>query len=115
MSSESFECEIMSWDLFNELSKKVAVKMNEDNYSPDFMVGLARGGWVLSRVLCDYLGIKDLVSLKVDNCFFSHNIFKLFFKLVYNVAPAKMYIPTKQVKNTIDCIISFFVISFFCY
>jgi uncharacterized protein len=67
MSSESFECEIMSWNLFNELTKKVAVKMNEDNYSPDFMVGLARGGWVLSRVLCDYLGIKDLVSLKVEH------------------------------------------------
>ena len=57
----------MSWDLFNELAKKVAVKMIEDNYSPDFMVGLARGGWVLSRVLCDYLGIKDLVSLKVEH------------------------------------------------
>ena len=67
MSGESFECEIMSWDLFNELAKKVAVKMNEDNCSPDFMVGLARGGWVLSRVLCDYLGIKDLVSLKVEH------------------------------------------------
>jgi hypoxanthine phosphoribosyltransferase len=31
------------------------------------MVGLARGGWVLSRVLCDYLGVKDLVSLKVEH------------------------------------------------
>jgi hypothetical protein len=31
------------------------------------MVGLARGGWVLSRVLCDFLGIKDLVSLKVEH------------------------------------------------
>jgi hypoxanthine phosphoribosyltransferase len=67
MTSESFECEIMSWDLFNELAKKVAIKMRADNYKPDFMVGLARGGWVLSRVLCDYLGIKDLVSLKVEH------------------------------------------------
>ncbi len=67
MTSESFECEIMGWDLFNELAKKVAMKMREDNYKPDFMVGLARGGWVLSRVLCDYLGIKDLVSLKVEH------------------------------------------------
>lgn len=31
------------------------------------MVGLARGGWVLSRVLCDFLEIKDLVSLKVEH------------------------------------------------
>lgn len=67
MTSESFECEIMSWDLFNELAKTVANKMAAENYRPDFMVGLARGGWVLSRVLCDYLGIKDLVSLKVEH------------------------------------------------
>ena len=67
MSDDSFECEIMSWDLFNNLAKKVAQKMKKDDYQPDFMVGLARGGWVLSRVLCDYLGVKDLVSLKVEH------------------------------------------------
>ena len=67
MSDDSFECEIMSWELFNRLAKKVAQKMKEDEYQPDFMVGLARGGWVLSRVLCDYLGVKDLVSLKVEH------------------------------------------------
>ena len=67
MTGESFECEIMSWELFNELAKTVATKMHADNYRPDFMVGLARGGWVLSRVLCDYLGIKDLVSLKIEH------------------------------------------------
>lgn len=67
MSGEHFECEIMSWELFNELADKVAKKMRADDYRPDFMVGLARGGLVLSRVLCDYLGIKDLVSLKVEH------------------------------------------------
>ena len=67
MSDDSFECEIMSWELFDNLAKKVAQKMKEDDYQPDFMVGLARGGWVLSRVLCDYLGVKDLVSLKVEH------------------------------------------------
>lgn len=67
MSDDSFECEIMSWELFNNLAKQVAQKMKKDDYQPDFMVGLARGGWVLSRVLCDYLGVKDLVSLKVEH------------------------------------------------
>jgi len=67
MSDDSFECEIMSWELFDNLAKKVAQKMKEDDYQPDFMVGLARGGWVLSRVLCDYLGVKDLVSLKIEH------------------------------------------------
>jgi hypoxanthine phosphoribosyltransferase len=65
--SNSFECELMSWELFDELAKKVANNIIESNFKPDFMVGLARGGWVLSRVLCDYLGVKDLVSLKVEH------------------------------------------------
>jgi hypoxanthine phosphoribosyltransferase len=57
----------MDWGLFHSLSKKVADKIVDSGYEADFMVGLARGGWVLSRVLCDFLGIKDLVSLKVEH------------------------------------------------
>jgi hypoxanthine phosphoribosyltransferase len=57
----------MDWDLFYELSKKTADKIISSKFKPDFMVGLARGGWVLSRVLCDFLGVKDLVSLKVEH------------------------------------------------
>ena len=65
--SDVFECELMSWELFDRLAKNVAKKINESGFKPDFMVGLARGGWVLSRVLCDYIGVKDLVSLKVEH------------------------------------------------
>ena len=67
MQGYKFECELMSWSRFSELSENVAEKINASGYKPDFMVGLARGGWVLSRVLCDYLGVKDLVSLKVEH------------------------------------------------
>jgi hypoxanthine phosphoribosyltransferase len=65
--SDRFECEVMSWDSFQNLAEEAARKIVESGYEPDFMVGLARGGWVLSRVLCDFLGIKDLVSLKVEH------------------------------------------------
>ncbi len=65
--SDKFECEVMSWDLFHDLSKKTADKIIASGFKPDFIVGLARGGWVLSRVLCDFLGVKDLVSLKVEH------------------------------------------------
>jgi hypoxanthine phosphoribosyltransferase len=67
MTEEGFECEIMDWSMFADLSKQVADKIIQSDYKPDFMVGLARGGWVLSRVLCDYLNIKDLISLKVEH------------------------------------------------
>ena len=65
--SDKFECEVMSWDSFQSLAEETARKIAESGYEPDFMVGLARGGWVLSRVLCDFLGVKDLVSLKVEH------------------------------------------------
>lgn len=67
VSSDRFDCEVMDWDLFYRLSKAVARKIKDSKYNPDFIVGLARGGWVLARVLCDLLGVKDLVSLKVEH------------------------------------------------
>jgi len=57
----------MSWDYFYKLSKILAEKIKASGYNPDLIVGLARGGWCLARVLCDFLGVKDLVSLKVEH------------------------------------------------
>ncbi|MEJ2126219.1 MAG: phosphoribosyltransferase [Candidatus Bathyarchaeota archaeon] len=57
----------MDWNMFYGLAKKVAEKINESGYQPNVIVGLARGGWVLARVLCDFVGVKDLVSLKVEH------------------------------------------------
>ena len=67
MAADCFECEVMDWNLFYKLAKQVATKINSSGYRPDIIVGLARGGWVLARVLCDLIGIKDLVSLKVEH------------------------------------------------
>jgi hypoxanthine phosphoribosyltransferase len=57
----------MDWNYFYNLARKVADKINSSGYKPDIIVGLARGGWVLARILCDFVGIKDLVSLKVEH------------------------------------------------
>ena len=67
MAADCFECEVMDWNLFYNLARQVATKINSSGYRPDIIVGLARGGWVLARVLCDLIGIKDLVSLKVEH------------------------------------------------
>ncbi|MDP6458164.1 MAG: phosphoribosyltransferase [Candidatus Bathyarchaeota archaeon] len=65
--SSKFDCQVMDWYRFQLLAEKTARKVVDSGYKPDIIVGLARGGWVLSRVLCDYLGVKDLVSLKVEH------------------------------------------------
>jgi hypoxanthine phosphoribosyltransferase len=67
MSADCFECEVMDWNLFYNLAREVAKKINSSGYKPDLIVGLARGGWVLARILCDFIGVKDLVSLKVEH------------------------------------------------
>ena len=64
---DAFECEVMDWNLFDVLSKQVAKKIKDSNYQIDTIIGLARGGWVLARVLCDLLGVKDLLSLTVEH------------------------------------------------
>ena len=67
MDTEGFECQIMDWNYFYKLASKVADKINSSGYKPDIIVGLARGGWVLARILCDFVGVKDLFSLKVEH------------------------------------------------
>ncbi|MCD6529099.1 phosphoribosyltransferase [Candidatus Bathyarchaeota archaeon] len=57
----------MSWEHFYRLAKEVAEKIKSSGYLPDMIIGLARGGWCLARVLCDFIGVKDLVSLKVEH------------------------------------------------
>ena len=67
MAADCFECEVMDWDLFYKIAKKVAKKIKDSDFKPDFIIGLARGGWVLARILCDLIGVKDLLSLKVEH------------------------------------------------
>lgn len=64
--AEDYECEIMSWEQFSDLAEGLAELIKND-YKPEIIVGLTRGGWAPSRVLCDHLGIKNLASLKVEH------------------------------------------------
>ncbi len=65
MSAEKVFCEYLTWDRFLRVSGKTAEKIIASGFKPDFIVSLARGGWVFGRVLCDYLNVTELLSLKV--------------------------------------------------
>ncbi len=65
MPAEKVFCEYLTWDRFLKISEKTADKINAAGWRPDFIVSLARGGWVFGRVLCDYLNVTELLSLKV--------------------------------------------------
>ena len=67
MEIEKKSCKILFWDDVYKLSKQTAIKIIESDYQPDIVIGLARGGWFTARVICDYLNINDLVSMKVEH------------------------------------------------
>ncbi len=64
---KKFPVYIASWDDIAEWAELGAMKVLEEGWSPDVIVGIARGGWVAARIYCDYLGVKDLASVKVEH------------------------------------------------
>jgi len=64
---EKFNCWLPSWDELHESIKEIAKDIKEDNFQPDMVIALSRGGFVPARVICDLMIIKDLVSVKVDH------------------------------------------------
>jgi len=67
MSSMKMKCKIMDFNEVYDLVKKLSEQIKSSGYKPDTIIGLARGGWVPARLLCDFLGITDLISLKVEH------------------------------------------------
>lgn len=62
-----FQCEIVPLTVISDLCRKLAVKIQDSGYKIDLVVAIARGGFVPARLLCDYLHIHQLTSLKVEH------------------------------------------------
>jgi len=64
---DEFKCTITNWDYIYDLARQVSYQVKADQFEPDVIVALARGGWFAGRVLCDFLGLDDLTSLKMEH------------------------------------------------
>ena len=64
---DRFKCIVTNWDYLYGLCREVAEQIKHSDFRPDIIVALARGGWFPSRVLCDFLGLDDLTSLKIEH------------------------------------------------
>jgi hypothetical protein len=64
---EKFDCWLPSWEELHEVIKEIAMKIKKDNYQPDMVIALSRGGLVPARLICDFMIIKDLTSVQVDH------------------------------------------------
>jgi len=65
MNKKAEKWELVSWEMFYDMARQLAFIIQEDNYQPDIIIAIARGGYTPARILSDYLGVMDMTSFKV--------------------------------------------------
>ena len=55
----------LTWDVFGELCRALAVKVAQSGYSPDLIVGIAKAGVIPGAVIASMLGC-DFYSMKIS-------------------------------------------------
>ncbi|MDH3527366.1 MAG: phosphoribosyltransferase [Gammaproteobacteria bacterium] len=65
MPAEELRCELISWQRMYQLASQLAFAILDSGFQPDVIVGIARGGYVPARILCDFLDVYALTSIRV--------------------------------------------------
>lgn len=60
-------CELITWGRVYQLVRRLAQLIREDGFQPDIVVAIARGGYVPARLICDFLDIYDLTSIRIGH------------------------------------------------
>ena len=60
-----FYCELVSWAAVMRLAHDLALRILQAGFRPDVVVAIARGGYVPARLLCDFLDLTDLSSIRI--------------------------------------------------
>lgn len=55
---------LVSWDEVVAWSRELARKVREAGYRPSVIIAVARGGYVPARLMCDFLGVENLLSIQ---------------------------------------------------
>jgi len=64
---KKYTCRMLSWGDAYTHAEEVAQKISNAGYVPDHIIGITRGGWVPAVLLSDLLGVKDLLSVRVEH------------------------------------------------
>ena len=59
--------ELVTWESFYALARKLALIIREASFSPDLIVAISRGGCIPARVVCDYLDVFNLDVIKIEH------------------------------------------------
>lgn len=60
-----FPTKFVSWREVSDLSWLLAQKIRDSGWVCDVIVAVGRGGFVVSRLLCDFLGVEKLLALPI--------------------------------------------------
>jgi hypothetical protein len=63
----SEQYEYVSWSEFYRLCGKLYGHISATGYRPDTIIAIARGGYAPARILADYFGVMNLLSLKIEH------------------------------------------------
>jgi len=56
----------ISWNKLQHLVQSLAQIIEEDNFHPDILVAISRGGFIPARILCDQLRIQRLTCIQIE-------------------------------------------------
>jgi hypoxanthine phosphoribosyltransferase len=73
---ESIKCYTLGWGAANRLARVLAHKVIKSGYEPDIILGIARGGLVPARMVCDLLLKNDLLSITTQHWGIATNLGK---------------------------------------
>jgi len=61
-----WEFDIPSWESIYEMLLELARRIRKDGYKSDIIVGVARGGWPVARIMSDLLENPEIANVKVE-------------------------------------------------
>lgn len=60
------EREIMTWDMFGAASRDIAQMVVDDDYEPDMVLAIARGGLLIGGAIGYALSVKNVYTMNVE-------------------------------------------------
>jgi len=60
-------CRLTTWSDVDRWADRLAERIRSAQAVPEIIIALTRGGWVPSRLLCDRLGVRRLVSVRAQH------------------------------------------------
>ena len=65
--ADSLKVELVSSAMVTRLCRKLAHKIQDSGFNPDIVICIARGGYIPARLICDYLNIYNLTSIRINH------------------------------------------------